>query len=110
VSTCKSGTKGAPISNDIHFYTFPTKHKILSKRWFSLCKRKDRKSVFPNAGDRICSLHFTSDCYKRDLVNELLKLPLRKLLKKDAIPSVNLPNHKELTHSQSVLKRTRYVL
>jgi len=40
----------------------------------------------------ICSDHFNEDSYKRDLRNELLNLPPRKLLKEGAIPSVGLPN------------------
>ena len=39
----------------------------------------------------ICEKHFTEDSYKQDLVNELLDRPVQKLLKWDAIPTINVP-------------------
>ena len=38
----------------------------------------------------ICERHFTPESYERDLQHELLNLPLRKRLKKDAVPTINL--------------------
>ncbi len=39
----------------------------------------------------VCSKHFQPDDYQRDLKNELLNLPPRKLLK-DSVPSLELGN------------------
>ena len=39
----------------------------------------------------ICEKHFTEDSYKQDLVNELLDRPVQKLLKWDAVPTINVP-------------------
>lgn len=41
---------------------------------------------------RVCSAHFSPKCYRRDLQHELLGLPLRKKLKPDAVPDINLPS------------------
>ena len=38
----------------------------------------------------MCSSHFKEVDFERDLTNELLNLPIRKILKQDAVPSVNL--------------------
>ncbi|XP_069690001.1 uncharacterized protein [Periplaneta americana] len=40
---------------------------------------------------RICSEHFTSDSYERDLKAELLNIPAKKKLKLNAQPPLNLP-------------------
>ena len=39
---------------------------------------------------KICSSHFRDDDYKRDFANEILNLPIRKLLKNDVVPTLNL--------------------
>lgn len=39
---------------------------------------------------RICSSHFLEADFVRDMTNELMNLPLRKILKPDAIPTLNL--------------------
>ena len=41
---------------------------------------------------RICETHFTLDSYECDKVNKMLGRPIRKILKKSAIPTLNLPN------------------
>lgn len=47
--------------------------------------------MLPPPHSRVCSEHFSSLCYQRDLQHELLGLPLRKKLKRDALPDQNLP-------------------
>lgn len=60
---------------------------------------------------RICSIHFNDDDYERDLKSELLKIPARKILKKDAVPSVNLPKPSfSAGPSTSGMKRARKML
>ncbi|XP_049809363.1 uncharacterized protein LOC126252510 [Schistocerca nitens] len=76
-------TKGT----DIIYHSFPKDVKV-QKAWIMKCHRKDRFSV---ATSTVCSLHFTSDDYLRDLRAELLNLPPKKTLKPDAVPSVNIP-------------------
>jgi len=50
---------------------------------------------------RICSRHFQESDFVRDIRNELLNIPQRKLLSSSAIPSRNLPTEVtkvDLTH------------
>jgi len=66
-------------------HRFPLKNKKLLKSWVSACKRRD---AFKPANSAICSEHFMPDDFERDLKNELLGLPLRKILKKDVLPTI----------------------
>lgn len=75
-------TKGS----DIIYHTFPKDIQI-QKAWITKCHRKDHFNVTTST---VCSLHFTADDYLRDLRAELLKQPRKKILKPDAVPSVNL--------------------
>ena len=80
-------------NGDLIFHTFP-KNEELRKKWIHLCKREGRINA---NSSRICSLHFESSAYARNLQYELLGIPLpRKLvrLKDDAVPILSLPNSK----------------
>ncbi|KAL3275702.1 hypothetical protein HHI36_020452 [Cryptolaemus montrouzieri] len=76
---------------DITFHSFPkSKDKVsemVRNEWINRC---NKNTVFNPDKSRICSMHFTKEDYERDLKNELLGLPIRKLLKKTAIPSVHM--------------------
>lgn len=71
----------------ILFHRFP-KNAEIRLRWINACKRSDQ---FNSDIARVCSAHFDESDYIRDLQNELLSLPLRRKLKLDAIPHLNLP-------------------
>lgn len=60
---------------------------ILHYKWVKVCTSGAFKV---NIHSRVCSQHFSPDCYQRDLQHELLGLPLRKRLKPDAVPNMNL--------------------
>ncbi|KAF8770762.1 hypothetical protein HNY73_018252 [Argiope bruennichi] len=79
------------------YHRFP-QNRALSKIWEERCKKKYEFNV-KNAV--ICSEHFTERDYERDLKNELLGLPLKKLLKKDAIPTLNLPGFENVKKSSN---------
>jgi len=94
MATCRNSTSGARFQkvkyddrDKIIYHYFP-KDENVKQKWITACKRKD---FFNTATSRICSQHFTSDDYIRDLKNEILKLPTRKLLKPTAVPTQNLP-------------------
>lgn len=84
IATCKNYKKKTP---DILFHRFPANDHY-KKLWIEKCKRKD---AFRPHCSRICSAHFTEEDYERDLKNELLGLPCRKVLTDTAVPSKNLP-------------------
>jgi len=91
VATCKN----THISTSSPFSSEPPKlHKFpkgeVGLKWESLCKRADKINL-RNAV--ICSDHFVPDNYERNLKAELLKLNVPKKLKKDALPSLHLPNN-----------------
>ncbi|XP_035216122.1 peroxynitrite isomerase THAP4-like [Stegodyphus dumicola] len=87
VATCRNtyrNTKGRGII----FHAFPKKNLLLTKKWLLQCRRQDY--VNENHA-RVCSEHFLASDYEDDMRNRLLGLPQKKLLKSDAVPTVNLP-------------------
>ena len=72
---CAVGSCPSPVG--VSYHNFPKDPK-LQKVWLTACRRKDLVSV-KNAF--VCAQHFRPDDFERDLRNELLKLPLRGLLK-----------------------------
>lgn len=52
-----------------------------------------RQDNFNLSTSTVCSLHFTNDDYVRDMHAELMNLSPTKVLKADAVPSVNLPGY-----------------
>ena len=40
---------------------------------------------------KLCSSHFEDSCFQRDLQNELLGLPVHRILRDEAVPTLNLP-------------------
>ena len=79
VAICKS-------PKDATYFKFPSDPK-LCKSWVVACRRKN---VFNTKHSRVCEKHFLPSDFVRDLQHELLNLPLRKAIKKGAIPSANL--------------------
>ena len=76
-STATCAVAICPSPQNASYHNFPSDIN-LQKLWIELTKRKD--PVNPKTA-RICSQHFKPEDYERDLRNELLNLPLRKLLK-----------------------------
>ena len=72
--TCAVATCPSPV--DVSYHRFPKDTK-LQKQWEEACKRKDSINVKTAL---VCDLHFKDEDFKRDFQNELLNLPLRKLL------------------------------
>ena len=92
-----------PSPKEASYFRFP-KDLSIQKIWIDLCKRQDK--INPTTA-RICSAHFKDEDFERDLRNELLNIPVRKLLKKNAIPSQNLqPEYGLLVKWTSPRKRS----
>ncbi|GBM49664.1 hypothetical protein AVEN_262467-1 [Araneus ventricosus] len=110
VATCSNyyrKTKGKGVIYHV-FPICPNRNKI----WISKCKRQDHINV---KYARICSDHFRPSDYMDDMKTKktiLLGLNQKKILKPDAVPSVNLPlqNNGEDISSRSERKRNRSIL
>ncbi len=54
----------------------------------------------------VCSMLFVEEDFKRDLRNELLGLPQRRMLKEGAVPSRRVQRHEDQLKLLYLLKRT----
>ena len=81
-TACAVAVCNSPKGN-VFYHRFP-KDEALRSRWLAACRRAD---TFDWRTTRVCSQHFEDEDYETDLRNELLNLPLRKILKPGAVPS-----------------------
>ena len=76
-----------PPNPPFPMHKFPNPMKPENKeriaKWIAFCKRKDKS--FNVATARVCSLHFSANCYQKGVV--------RKILKSDAVPDKNPPKN-----------------
>lgn len=86
-NTCAVAICPSPKDEQTIYHRFP-KSDDLKKKWIVACRRDDR--ILNPKTSLICSRHFLPTDYERDLEHELLGLPPRKFLKKDAVPSRKL--------------------
>ena len=77
---------GGEKSEKISFYRLPSDKRI-RKLWIDTIKRPT-SNLPPYANIRLCHLHFDKNCFERDLKSELLNLPIKRILKKDAVPTI----------------------
>ncbi|XP_068704476.1 THAP domain-containing protein 2-like [Montipora foliosa] len=68
----------------ISYHCFP-KDPSLREQWLAKISHAD---LIISKSTRLCSEHFTPDCYERDLQAELLGSKKRASLKADAVPSI----------------------
>jgi hypothetical protein len=87
----------------ISYHRFP-KDDTLRSVWITRCCRKDRLN--PKTAT-ICSVHFAESCFERDLRHELLGLPIRRMLRSDAVPTEHLPYKKTTVVTSPCCARTR---
>lgn len=96
VSSCGNCYLKTRGNSSVIYHTFPTS-PTRAKKWLEACG--ETKKLSSNHA-RVCSAHFSPKCYRRDLQHELLGLPLRKKLKSDAVPDINLPSHTSRDHNE----------
>lgn len=73
---------------DKTLYKFP-KDTNYARIWVRCCMKKDSfntKSAF------ICSLHFSDEAYQRDINHDILGYSSKRNLRKDAVPTLQLPS------------------
>ena len=84
IEKCAVPTCSSP--KNVIFHKFPEDASMQSA-WVAACD-VDNINVKTSF---VCEKHFVENSYKHDLVNELLGRPLRKLLRWDAVPTINVP-------------------
>ena len=92
--------KGSGIS----FFTFP-KDDNLRKQWAHYCRRKE---FIPTSGHRLCSMHFSSNCFMQDpqfLAQIGLQETFKKRLKPNSVPDIPLLTEDEV--SSDVINRAK---
>ena len=74
----------------ITFHTFP-KDEDTRQKWITACRRGD--FINPTAA-HMCNRHFEDNAYERNLMYELLEIPLpskQRRLRPGAVPTLHLP-------------------
>lgn len=105
VATCHNThrTKESTVTKLVpSFHKFP--NGDLGKIWRQLCKRRD---VIQLDNAVVCSDHFREQDYQRNLKRELLGLPIPKLLKANAIPSLHIPGKPTASSSDREERQSR---
>ena len=70
----------------ISFFRLPLKNKALLEKWLAKLRLEDPPL---KETSRLCSAHFTDDCFERDLKAELMPgTKSKRILKADAVPTV----------------------
>lgn len=100
VATCHNSAQKTTGSGII-YHSFP-KNASIRAIWVQRCKREGKWN--PDSCS-VCSTHFKESDYQRDLKSELLNIPIKKRLKADAVPSVNLPQSSSVSNSNMQKKK-----
>ena len=87
-----------PSCSELSWHSYPKNPKVLDA-WLA---RIRRLGFQPGKNDRVCSTHFTPDCFELDMRSDLLlsrdltgvKKPKRRL-RPDAVPSLRLGGKEE---------------
>lgn len=91
----------------ISYHCFPSDPSI-REQWLAKISRAD---LVISKHSRLCSVHFTPECYERDLKAELLGSKPKAILKPDAIPSLFShrppPKKARLSSERCSLEKTR---
>ena len=81
---CVPGCTNRPERNEkVGFHRIP-KDITIRNAWIA---RLRRENLNPESS-RVCSDHFTEDCFEKNLTEQVTGERKKKVLKKDAIPSV----------------------
>ena len=95
------------FTTGISYHCFPSDPSI-REQWLAKISRAD---LVISKHSRLCSEHFTPDCYERDLKAELLGSKPKPILKPDAFPSLFShrppPKKPRLSSERRSLEKTR---
>ncbi len=97
VKNCLS-KKLSHLAIPVSFFRIP-KSLDENQKWLKALSAIETKSQTKDI--RVCELHFDENCFERDLEAELTGRPVRRLLKKDSVPS---PVIKQTSLEEAILK------
>lgn len=100
VPMCASTHRSAGKS--VTLYRFP-KDSNYARIWVRCCLKKD---TFNTKSAYICSLHFAAEAFQRDINHDLLGFSSKKNLRKDAVPTLQLPSLGMLRKNTMEILRT----
>ena len=99
----KCAVSMCPSPSGVTYFSFP---KDRQEIWLNKCMISDFKKLnMKNVS--ICESHFSEDCFIRDFQNELMGLPVRRLLSSSAVPSLYLPYEEPPSQSDRELELRR---
>jgi len=103
VPGCRNTEKDTRDKN-IHFHRLPISKPHLLMEWMAMIKsRKPTISKY----SRICSIHFSPDCFERDMRSELLGTKPIHRLKEHAVPTIfNCERETTISNAPSTSRRT----
>ena len=81
---CSNDSRFVSKGQGISFHRFPTEDSLLIE-WLA---KISRVGLEVTKDTRLCSNHFESDCFERDLRAELLGSKGKRTLKPDAVPTI----------------------
>ena len=97
IPTCRNNShKTRTTDKNTKYHVFP-KDAIKRSEWI---KKLRSDNWIPDSNTCVCSEHFLPSDFERDLKAELLKLPPKRILKPEAVPSVNLSHTSETPNSE----------
>ena len=89
VPLCNSFSSKGVKSDDCKGWHFLPSDEDIKQKWLTAIRRK-KTSDFPDFPPdfRACGLHFTEECFERDLKHELTGSKRTYTLKRDAVPTI----------------------
>lgn len=91
-------TRGKPV----HYHRFPQEQEV-RRKWIEACNRKASSNGDPPfniSTARICSWHFTNDCYEM-IIDENGAKTLSSRLRRNVVPTLNLKSDEESTSGEA---------
>ncbi|GAB6029050.1 hypothetical protein CHUAL_004836 [Chamberlinius hualienensis] len=101
VALCRNYTKTTKGTN-VKYFSFP-RDPSTQEEWVLRCGRETEFNV---NNSRICSEHFIQEDFERDLMNELLGLPIKRTLKPTALPTINIKTSSTALRNRSVVSNS----
>lgn len=92
VHRCRAGGCSNTKNDGFSLHNWPSNPQF-AKLW-TRAVQKTRADFSPTPSSKLCSAHFTEDCFEdQTILARAMNLPMKKILKPDAVPSIFWVNH-----------------